>query len=174
MTLYPCKRVAMKKKTCFRCKIAKSLTEFYKHRAMADGRLGKCKSCTKRDALAYRLENINRIRAYDRARGLTTKHRKKVKAAYKKRTSTKAGRKREWEKSKQYRLAAKLARATYTILWNEIKGGRIKKQPCARCGSKRKIHAHHEDYAKPLDVTWLCIKCHGMRHREINEARRPK
>lgn len=33
-------------KVCFKCLEEKELTEFYKHKGMSDGHLGKCKSCT--------------------------------------------------------------------------------------------------------------------------------
>jgi hypothetical protein len=31
---------------------------------------------------------------------------------------------------------------------------------CSDCGKKAKVQAHHKDYSKPLDVTWLCDQCH--------------
>jgi hypothetical protein len=37
-------------KTCFKCLCKLPLEAFYKHAAMGDGRLGKCKECTKKDA----------------------------------------------------------------------------------------------------------------------------
>lgn len=36
-------------KICFKCNVEKPLTEYYKHKAMSDGYLGKCKVCTKSD-----------------------------------------------------------------------------------------------------------------------------
>lgn len=38
-------------------------------------------------------------------------------------------------------------------------------QPCERCGGE--AIAHHDDYDKPLDVTWLCWSHHKTRHREL-------
>lgn len=43
-----------------------------------------------------------------------------------------------------------------------------KPENCQDCGSAtpaKSLHGHHEDYLKPLDVSWLCGICHGKAHR---------
>jgi DNA-directed RNA polymerase subunit H (RpoH/RPB5) len=40
-----------------------------------------------------------------------------------------------------------------------IKSGRLTRLPCVECGDPV-TDAHHPDYAKPLDVVWLCRKHH--------------
>jgi ribosomal protein S27AE len=57
---------------------------------------------------------------------------------------------------------------------NAIRDGKLKVQPCERCGYGVGVCGHHEDYSRPLEVVWLCGLCHGRRHREINEERRQK
>ncbi len=49
----------MKRKRCFKCGIVKDIDEFYKHAAMADGHLGKCKECTKKDTRKRYNELVN-------------------------------------------------------------------------------------------------------------------
>ena len=47
-----------------------------------------------------------------------------------------------------------------------VRAGNIKKaNHCESCGSNEKLQAHHQDYKKPLDVEWLCSKCHNNLHR---------
>lgn len=44
-------------------------------------------------------------------------------------------------------------------------GQLVKPNCCSQCGGRDvNINGHHDDYAYPLDVVWLCIKCHGEIH----------
>jgi len=43
----------------------------------------------------------------------------------------------------------------------------IKMTECAKCGSKERLHRHHPDYNKPLEVIILCKKCHEEEHRQL-------
>jgi len=135
-------------KTCFKCGRAKVLAEFYKHKQMKDGRLNKCKCCTKNDVRKHREQNIERIREYDRARG--NRQSRAYHEDYRKRFPAK------------YRAS--------TLVGNSIRDGRLVRENCEVCGAV-KTHAHHDDYAKPLDVRWLCPVHHRQWHMKNGPGR---
>jgi ribosomal protein S27AE len=137
-------------KECFKCKTVQPLTEFYKHQAMADGHLNKCKTCTKNDVATHRLQNLEKIRAYDRRRA---KLPKRAKAAQ--------------EISAAWRQADKRRMKAHNAVARALKAGKLVRQPCIRCGEQKSI-AHHEDYDYSLKVMWLCQPCHKQRHKELN------
>jgi len=137
-------------KTCFKCNETKALSEFYKHKAMADGHLNKCKACTKADSAKHRLENIEEIRAYDRRRG--NRQAKGYVQEYRARFPNK------------YRA--------HVMVNNQIRAGNLAKEPCEVCGSERAV-AHHDDYSKPLNVRWLCQAHHKQWHAKHGEALNP-
>lgn len=62
-------------KTCFKCNKEKPLEDFYKHPDTADGRLGKCKECTKRDVASNRLKRSEQYAEYERKRYTGRGHR---------------------------------------------------------------------------------------------------
>ena len=51
-------------KNCIICKENKSLTEYYNHSGMKDGKLGKCKSCMKECNSVYRSSNQESVKEY--------------------------------------------------------------------------------------------------------------
>ena len=48
---------------------------------------------------------------------------------------------------------------------NAIARGEVTRESCEVCGDDP-AEAHHEDYAYPLSVVWLCRKCHRKWHRK--------
>ena len=138
-------------KTCFKCKEEKPFEMFYKHSQMADGYINKCKDCTKNDVSKHRNENLEKVRAYDRARGKIPERIK---------TNTEVNRAWRQEDTRRSRAHNMVARA--------IRNGSLFRLPCVRCGEQKSL-AHHEDYDKPLDVMWLCQPCHKQRHKELKE-----
>lgn len=52
-----------------------------------------------------------------------------------------------------------------------IERGELKPQPCEVCGTKIFVVAHHDDYAKPLDIRWLCRSDHKIHHVQHGPGR---
>lgn len=135
-------------KTCFKCLMQKSHDAFYRHSAMGDGRLGKCIECTKADVAKNRLENIDKIREYDRARS-DLPHRVELRYRVCKR----------WREEHPDR-----DKAHYAVT-NAVRDKRLfKSDACLYCGSTGRLEGHHTDYSRPLDVVWLCVPCHRQTH----------
>lgn len=153
-------------KTCFKCQKTKPLTEFYRHKQMQDGHLNKCKECTRNDVREHRSANIDKVREYDRKRG-SLPHRILARAEYAK---TENGKKALQRGKATWQARNPKKRLAHVILGNAVRDGRKKKPSrCTLCGAGGKIHGHHEDYSKPLDVTWVCHRCHSGIHKHTNK-----
>lgn len=136
-------------KRCFKCGEEKPLSEFYKHPRMADGHLGKCKSCTKEDVRQRRLENPA-VQEYDRKRGS----------------------RQSKDYLRKYREENPAKYAAHTAVNNAIRDGKLVKQTsCEECSSEFAVEGHHDDYTKPLEVRWLCALCHRRWHALHGEAK---
>lgn len=122
---------------------------FYKHPQMADGHLGKCKSCTKKDVAERYYKDIEKIKAYEFARNKTA-HRRAKKLEYQR---------------KKRECSPGVASARRAVK-NAVMDGRLIRKPCEVCGNA-KSEAHHNDYRKKLDVQWLCFKHHRQAHGQL-------
>ena len=151
-------------KTCFKCNEYKSYSEYYKHKEMEDGFLNKCKSCAKKDTIENRNLKIDYYREYDKQRAYNP-NRVLNREIY---AQTEAG-KESVKKSRQKWLASNLIkRAASQIVNNAVKNGKLEKKYFCECCKVKdvRIHGHHDDYAYPLSVRWLCPKCHTKWHKE--------
>lgn len=155
-------------KPCFKCLAVKPLNDFYKHSEMADGHLNKCKECCKKEAISNRLEKIDYYLEYDKGRA-NLPNRVLQREIYSQTERGKAVSRKaraKWEDSNLIKKAA------ITLVNNRIRSGAIvKPKNCSECNSDGvRIHGHHDDYSKPLEVRWLCPKCHCKWHKKNGEG----
>lgn len=130
-------------KSCSKCEQKKPLSDFYPGTR-------KCKICTAAQVRANYAKRREQYRAYDKER-TQRPDRKKKKLEYQLR-------------SRERHPLRKRARDLVQI---HIKSGRLVRPcKCSACLKKCTPEAHHEDYAKPLEVVWLCFKCHRARHQQ--------
>lgn len=162
---------------CKQCLSLKPISDFYKQKSSSHGHMSKCKECIKSNVKKYRAENKEKIMEYDRNR--PNKEDRKIKnknritalkySNNQKFMETYVLPKRQWDLKNMHKKSAnlKVSRA--------IQIGLLKRpKSCSKCAETKNIEAHHEDYSKPLDVIWLCTKCHGERHVEIRKEQRSK
>ena len=170
----------MDEKRCANCLITKSLDAFSNNRSKKDGKQCWCKICIfnhmsspenktkqKEYAKGYLSKAENQLKrveylAKPETKAKLVKHRSK----YLSKTETKLKRN---EIARKYRDDNPEKYKAYAIVKYSINKGDLVRQPCEWCGSTDNVHAHHDDYSKPLEVMWLCgsgNNCHGKRHHE--------
>jgi len=135
-------------KLCTKCGNTKPTTEFHKRPRSEDGLRSWCIECTKVSNRAWREANRKKMR--------------KIQQAWRKANLEKAS-----ALQQAYAARNKEKILARRMVHDALVHGDIKAMPCVECGSTHKIHGHHEDYSKPLDVIWLCQKHHLERHGRI-------
>ena len=158
----------METKVCKKCGRELPISEFYVHKQMGDGHLSFCKECVRARVHKHREDNIERIREYDRNRPNAKERSKKQRLSVKQdefRYQKYKEQKNEWAKRNKYKRNAQ------NRVEIALKNGTLKNpNKCEFCGKTNcDIEAHHFDYSKPLDVIWLCTKCHGKVHKQYNK-----
>lgn len=140
------------------------MDDFYKHPEMKDGYLNSCKLC-RRKYMANRPKE--RIAEIDRKRRIKPGRREAARRYAKKAREKYPERRLGYNRKSREKYPEKYK--ARTIVGNYLRDGKLTKHPCCECGETEGVHAHHEDYSRPLDIEWLCEKHHADRHWSIRK-----
>lgn len=57
----------------------------------------------------------------------------------------------------------------HKLVYAALRSGQLSKPDrCEACGNGGiRLHAHHADYRRPLEVQWLCCRCHRLEHKRL-------
>ena len=127
-----------------------------------------CKDCRRKRAIENRRANAEYYRDYDKKRA-NLPHRVRARREY---AQTESGKKALKRANIKYKKRNPIKRMAAVMVGNAVRDGKIiKPKKCEDCGSKQKrLHGHHDDYAFPLVVRWLCPACHRKWHKENGEG----
>tara|TARA_R110000868_G_scaffold364743_1_gene627616 strand:+ start:520 stop:1044 length:525 start_codon:yes stop_codon:yes gene_type:complete len=145
------------------CKVKKPISEYSADRKEKTGVRRYCRECGKKTNQKYRKENFIAIQAY---RNRTKEYHNKQNREYRKTEKYRQIIATSYRKHKEAYQPKQIARRA---VYSAIRAGRLKRLPCSVCGNP-KSQGHHEDYSKPLDVVWLCVKHHKELHSERGYA----
>lgn len=128
-----------------------------------------CKECRKAKVRASRASKVEYYREYDRRR---FKEDPRVRERHKKYQATGAGKEAIKRAKRKFIEKNTIKRAAHVLVGNAVRDGRLTKpKACESCGeAPKRLHGHHDDYAQPLNVRWLCPRCHKEWHEENGEG----
>ncbi len=78
---------------------------------------------------------------------------------------------RKAEQMRRYRADPRLVERVLAraIVKNRLRNGTMHRGPCEVC-SEPEGQAHHDDYARPVDVRWLCPLHHREQHKAAKDT----
>lgn len=152
-------------KLCRKCGTAKPYDQFNKRSTAKDGLQSNCRSCS----AAQYVKNREAIRARQRETWTDYSRKNRERLIEKNRNRRQGNKLLDAEYRKEYKIRFAPKIAAENAVWSMLLTGRIAKEPCEICGGEP-ADAHHDDYAKPLSVRWLCRVHHAEWHAINGEA----
>jgi len=144
-------------RVCRKCGEFKPASAFFVTRVGTwIGLTARCRTCFNLDSAAFRKSAAGRI---VKKRYQQSKKGRATTRAYQKTSGAK-----QWRKNTMRGYRDKGWRKMWHYVERKINAGEIPREPCVSCGSTERLCAHHEDYAQPWELTWLCRRCHGLLH----------
>lgn len=124
----------------------------------------RCKDCVKKSVRENRTAKADYYRDYDRKR---YQEDPRVKQRHNRYRNSEKGKESFSRAREKWKANNPEKRAAQVEFGNAIRGGRVERETqCRLCGvTDEKMDAHHFDYSKPLEVTWLCHDCHAAFHQ---------
>ena len=131
-------------RACVLCFEIKPASAFYRRET---GRLRRdCKDCQRSGSTMYQQSEAGResVRKAGKKYRATGRHAKNN---------------RQWRERNPIKW-----KAAGILAWRIKTGEVIRPDRCESCRVECIPHGHHSDYLKPLDVDWLCVRCHAAWH----------
>lgn len=152
-------------KYCPRCERTLSLSSFAKDRQRRDGLQAYCREC--RSAISRHYVKVGRVAEYTKAKFKDPARKEKILVRARMARNSPAGKAAAQRRHQRYKRERPETLRAHRVVCKAVASGTLNKLPCAKCGAARNVHAHHDDYSKPLSVIWLCPKHHKERHIEL-------